>query len=356
MSLENILILGGTGAMGCHLVDILTDRGITVHVTSRKICPNRPFVTYVQGNAHDWEFIQTLLYDRHWNVIVDFMVYTTAEFERRVKTMLSATEQYIYLSSARVYADTRGPITEKSPRLLDVSMDAEYLKTDEYALSKARQEDVLRQSEKRNWTIIRPYITYSESRLQLGVLEKESWLYRALHGRSIVFSDDISVHTTTLTYGFDVANGIASIIGNKQALGETFHITTEKSLCWDEILQIYEEVLMKHLGRRPGVIFTKKSSNLSFGKYQVVYDRMYDRTFDTTHIKKFIDTSSFLNPNEGLRRCLSVFLQNPKFDSIDWRAEACRDRISGEWASMCEIPTLKQKIKYLLYRAFGLIN
>ena len=59
--------------------------------------------------------------------------------------------------------------------------DEEYLKTDEYALSKARQEDILHRSGKNNWTVIRPYITYSEIRLQLGVLEKELWLYRFVH-------------------------------------------------------------------------------------------------------------------------------------------------------------------------------
>ena len=72
-------------------------------------------------------------------------------------------------------------------RLLDVSHDSIYLKTDEYALAKARQEDILRKSGKNNWTIIRPYITYSESRLQLGVLEKEAWLYRALKGFQEMF-------------------------------------------------------------------------------------------------------------------------------------------------------------------------
>ena len=85
------------------------------------------------------------------------------------------------------YANENGRITEKSKRLLDVCTDEEYLKTDEYALTKVRQENILLSSGKKNWTIIRPYITYNVERLQLGVYEKENWLYRALHGRSIVF-------------------------------------------------------------------------------------------------------------------------------------------------------------------------
>lgn len=52
--------------------------------------------------------------------------------------------------------------------------DEDYIKTDEYALQKARQENILLGSKYKNWTIIRPYITYNKERLQLGVLEKKS--------------------------------------------------------------------------------------------------------------------------------------------------------------------------------------
>ena len=41
------------------------------------------------------------------------------------------------------------------------------------ALQKAREENLLLKSDSRNWTIIRPYITYYDERLQLGVFEKK---------------------------------------------------------------------------------------------------------------------------------------------------------------------------------------
>ena len=140
----NILVLGGTGAMGVHLVELLSQRGDAVFVTSRRERPSRKNVTYVQGDAHNNDFLQTLLNSRRWDAIVDFMVYRTEEFRHRMPQLLAATAQYVFLSSSRVYADSAGPITEDSPRLLDVSADAAYLKTDEYALAKARQENALR--------------------------------------------------------------------------------------------------------------------------------------------------------------------------------------------------------------------
>ena len=141
----NILVLGGTGAMGVHLVELLSQRGDAVWVTSRRERPSRKNVTYVRGDAHDNDFLQTLLVGRRWDAIVDFMVYRTGEFRHRMPQLLAATAQYVFLSSSRVYADSAEPITEDSPRLLDVSTDATYLKTDEYALAKARQENALRE-------------------------------------------------------------------------------------------------------------------------------------------------------------------------------------------------------------------
>lgn len=237
----NILILGGTGAMGSHLAPLLC-RENEVTVTSRSKRESSE-VRYIQGDAHDGAFLQALLAERHWDCIVDFMHYGTAEFAARVDLLLSAAGQYIFLSSARVYADCAAPITEDSPRLLDVCTDAEYLATDEYALAKARCEDILRGKVARNWTIVRPSITYSETRLQLGASEKEDWLYKALHGKPIIFSDDLAHKVTTMTYAGDVARGIATLVGNEKAFGEAFHITGSDHREWCEVLDIYRDVL-----------------------------------------------------------------------------------------------------------------
>lgn len=100
-----------------------------------------PLISFAVGNAHDQVFLDCLL-DSKWDAIVDFMVWSTAEFSERYKKLLSAAEQYVFTSSYRVYADS-SVITEESPRLLDAVDDDEYLATDEYALSKARCENLL---------------------------------------------------------------------------------------------------------------------------------------------------------------------------------------------------------------------
>lgn len=212
----NILVLGGTGAMGVPLVELLSQRGDNVYVTTRSQKKNHENVTYICGNAKEQAFFEKLM-TKNYDAIVDFMVYGTEELHQRLKCLLERTTQYVFFSSSRCYAESNTPITEKSSRLVDVCKDPEYLSIDEYGLAKGKEENLLFDSGKKNWTIIRPYITYNTYRLQLGVYEKEDWLRRALEGRTIVFPEDIASKRTSLTYGPDVAGAVVDLVGNEKA-------------------------------------------------------------------------------------------------------------------------------------------
>lgn len=348
----DILVLGGTGAMGIPLVEKLALQDNIIYVTSRSKRNSTKNIKYIQGNATQKAFIEQVLEMKQWDAIVDFMVHSEENLKSLLPKFLSNTHQYIFISSARVYAQSDAPISEKTPRLLNVSTDMEYLKTNEYALAKAREEDLLLNSGKKNFTIIRPSITYNTERLQLGVLEKENWLYRALKGRSIVFSEDINNKLTAMTFGQDVSIGITSIIGQQKALGETFHITYPVSLPWSEILSIYLNVLRKHLGKEIPIVMTEKSTNLRFQwrKYQVIYCRYFNRTFDNSKIAQFCDLSNFTSPKKGLIDCLENFLKNPKFENIQWDIEALNDKEAKEYTPLSEIPSLSNKLTYIYYR------
>lgn len=347
----NILVLGGTGAIGTPLVQLLSkDNKVTV--TSRSAKQPLGNINYVRGNAKDLEFIASII-NQNYDVIVDFMVYSTEQFKERLNLFLDNCKQYLYFSSSRVYANSGGqPIVENSSRLLDVCTDDEYLKTDEYALAKARQENLLRESGKTNWTIIRPYITYNSHRLQLGVYEKENWLFRTLKGRTIVLPEDIANSKTTLTYGLDVAKAIERLVGNEKAYGETFHITTSESKTWKEILQIYVNIIEKYTGIRPKIKYVANSKHLHtiLNKYQIIYDRLYDREFDNSKIINVADYSDYMKLEDGLSLCISEFLKEPKFLGINWRFEAWADNMSGDKTKLKDINGFKNKLKYVLFK------
>lgn len=347
-----ILILGGTGAMGIHLTELLANTDFDVTITTRSFRVSKyKNIHYVQGGAVDIDFISSLL-NESWDSIIDFMSYATEQFASRFEMFLNSTKQYIFLSSSRVYADCKGALTENSPRLLDKCNDAEYLKTDEYALAKARQEDLLFKSGKKNWTIIRPYVTYAENRLQLGVLEKEHWLYRALEGKTIVFSNDINCKLTTFTYGLDVAKGIVAIIGKDGAFGEAFHITSNQTIRWSDAFTIYLDVLEQYIGKKTKVLMIGRNElvKLGYSKYQIDYDRMYNRVFDNSKIAQYVNINDFTTIEIGLKKCLSALIEEPKFRLIGWGAEARKDKITKERTSLVKIKGLRNKFAYIICR------
>ena len=197
-----VLVLGGTGAMGVYLVDELLHMGREVVVTTRSKheADKREGLTYLVGNAREEDFLTQALMGAHFDAVVDFMARPAAEFARYRMLLLSSTDQYIFLSSYRVYADSPY-ITEESPRLLDVCEEKDYLATNEYALDKARCEDMLRESGETNWTIVRPSVTFSRARFQLGTLEAEDWLWRWQQGLEVPLSPEMLDKQATLTWG-----------------------------------------------------------------------------------------------------------------------------------------------------------
>lgn len=369
----NVLLLGGTGPMGMHLSELLSTQN-DVFVTSRKPHKNKGNISFVQGNAKMKDFLSSVLSMRTWDCIVDFMAYTTCEFEERVELLLNSTKQYIFLSSARVYDNNNETITEDSSRLLDTSTDTAYLKTDEYALYKAREENILLNSTNKNYTIIRPYITYAENRFPMGVWEKETWLRRCLQKKDIVFPKTFLDKVTTLTYGRDVAKYISIIIGNQGTVGQIYNIVSNKSSCWSEILSYYLSHIESITGYRPKVTLVDSyvvclqdmlklwfSDIVSLGlahsarkirnkKYQLIYDREFNRKFDNKKLEKLDTNLNFISYEDILGDCLVTFTKNPSYQYRNWQWEAVQDRLTGQKNSLSEIGSLKDKIRYLLIR------
>lgn len=352
---RSVLVFGGTGVMGTDLIRILTSKGFSVTVTSRYKRKNDNInVHYIKGNAKDDGFLSEVL-KHSWDCIIDFMSYSTDEFRMRVDSLLAATGQYIFISSARVYAESKNPLTEDSPRLCDSCDDLEYLKTDEYGLAKARQEDLLiLKSTRKNYTIVRPSLTYNSNRLQFAISEKEEWLYRAINGRSIIFPSDMMDIKTTMAYGYDVAVAIAELVGNLNALGQAVHITGREVNTWKSILDIYQNTFRTITGSIATVFMADDSMKIAtaLGRtYQIKYARRINRTFDCRKLDSIVGELSFTNAEEGLKKSLEGFFsEGQRFGAINGKAHAYFDLISKEYTPVSAFSTKKEKFKYLVGR------
>ena len=355
--MKRVLLMGGTGAMGCYLVDILSRQGEwDVWVTSRsERLSEQPNVHYHHGNARDQHFIEHILREKY-DAIVDFMNYDYEEFVHRNRLLLAATSHYIWFSSCRVYADSATPLTECSARLLETSADTQFLKTNRYALRKARQENILQNSGYNNYTIIRPYITYGTNRLQLGIYEKEQWLWRVLKGKALVINKDILHKTTAMSHGYDVATAISKIVGNPNAHKQIFQIATSETMRWVEILGIYSEALEQHTGKKPRIYTAdtmKPIDELYEGGYNTIYDRVYDRSFDSSYINKALGIEvMYTSMKTGIRRCIQEFLnQELPTLAINPQFEAYQDILTGDFLTEDDFDSSLQYQEYLRYKA-----
>lgn len=327
--MPHVLLLGGSGAIGRHLQLACLNRGWNVTVTTRSdrtALTTGTGLTYVKGNALEKGFVSELLETMWFDAIVDFMVYSSSEFRNRVGELLEHTEHYVFLSSCRVFADTAGaPITERTPRLLDVSKDADYLASDEYALAKARQEDILREQPRGNWTIVRPSITYAKDRIQFGCLEAASFLPRTVESLPVAIPELMLERRTTMTWAGDTAEMIAALLHNSSALATDFNVTTNESRSWKEIGEIYQDIL----DLRPLPVSLSAYLSLGINRYQVIYDRMLDRVCDNTKIRETagFDAAALTAPEDGLRQSLAgTTIGAAKLSRLQGRMDALAGR------------------------------
>lgn len=301
--MKTILVLGGTGAMGRYLVPELLNMGYRVDVVSLdNMSSDNSMLNYIKGNTKEGDFLKQIL-KNGYDGIVDFMTYGTEEFKNVYKLFLDNTNHYIFLSSCRVFADAP-PITEKSPRLLDVSDDKEFLSTEDYALYKAKEENILIDSDYSNWTIVRPATTYSTGRFQLVTLEAPTLMYRMLYGKTVILPEKAMKRQATLSWGGDVGKMIAKLLFNDKAYRESFNTATGEHHSWEEIAEIYNSICpFKYI-----TVSTEDYLNIiapgeSWAKYQLIYARMFERITDNSKILNLtgLKQSDLMPLRDGLR-------------------------------------------------------
>ena len=308
MNDRKVLVLGGTGAMGVYLVPELASLGYDVHVVSLDdVASDHARISHVKADAKNMDYLRELLKES-FDVIVDFMLYSTEQFRERHDLLLRSTDHYIFLSSYRVYDGGETPITEDTPRLLDVSDNKEFLSTDDYSLTKARQEDLVQRSGFGNWTIVRPAITYSKSRFQLVTLEAPIVVARALQGLPIVLPQEALSVQATMSWAGDVAKLMSRLILNSSAYRERFTLATAEHHTWGEIAEYYKETIgLQYVGADTDD-YVEIMGGSSGARYQLAYDRLFERIVDNAKVLRVtgLKQADFMPLRCGLERELSA--------------------------------------------------
>lgn len=340
---NRVLVLGGTGALGSYLVPELLRLGHRVDVVSLdRVSSNNPDLSFETADAKNLDFLRRVL-SKDYDAVVDFMGYSTAEFAQRCALFLHNTRQYMFLSSYRVYAGVDAPIREDTPRLLDVSTDAEFLASDDYALEKARQEDLLQASGQTNWTILRPAITFSSRKFQLTTMEANSFVCRALDGKTVVLPEIAMEKQATLNWSGDTGKMMARLVLNPAALGQCYTVSTAEHHTWREFAEYYRELLgMKYITADTESFLEIFDQGSLFGRWRLMYDRAFHRVVDNRKILR--DTGlrqeDLMPVKNALRMELSGLpkddrwcrtdIANLRYEAINARMDAYLSKIEQE--------------------------
>ena len=287
--MEKILVSGATGAMGQYLVPELVRREYQVTgITLDDAVSTSPALRYVKLDAYDSAAMRQFLQQEKFDAIVDFMIYNTAQIPTFLPLMLDSTAHYIYLSSYRVYSSNELPIRETSPQYLDCAENIPFRHSDDYSIYKARGERVVRALGRKNWSIIRPAITYSLHRYQLVTLEMVNTVARARAGKKTVLPLQAKDVPATMTWAGDVAKMIAALLFNENALEQDYSVCTAEHHTWGEIAEYYREICGLE------TVWIDKDEYLEIvspdpfhrhhARWQLEFDRLVPRIMDNTKI------------------------------------------------------------------------
>ena len=350
-----ILIIGGGGVMGRPLVRLLSqNKENKVYVVTRSGIKDGLNICNLQGNALDCVFMGKVL-SRHYDAIIDFMVYKPGQLLSTIGLLLSNTEHYISLSSAAVYADSDNGLKETDLRFWNLNVSEN--EKEQYHIYKAIDEDIILDAGFNNYTIIRPHVTVNTNHLPFFIWTEQFWLYRALMGNTIIAPVDMMDKKTCITYGDDMAQAINLLINNAKAKGEIFNIASDNIITRQQLLNMYMDIFKKITGKELKVKFVSSKTIMKCFPHQkdrFEKDRRLNRTLDTSKFHSIIDDKFiFSNTYDILEKSMRETIYNLKNLKIDdaYYFAFC-DRLTGEKTSLKYFGGRKKRIKYMLIRYF----
>jgi len=276
-----VLFIGGTGIISSACVALGLEQGLEVSLLCRGKT-DRPVpqgATLLRGNIRDPESVRRVLGDRCFDAVVDWVAFTPDHVQLDIELFRGRVAQYVFISSASVYQTPPGRLPVSESAMTDNPVW-------DYSRQKiACEERVVRAYREEGFpvTIVRPSHTYDER--TLPVHGRWTVIDRMRRGRPVVVHGDGS-SLWVLTHHRDFAKGFVPLLGNAAAVGETFHITSDELLTWN---QIYT-VLGRAAGVEPKLVHVPSTviaaADSEWGD-SLLGDKTHSMIFDNAKIRRF---------------------------------------------------------------------
>ena len=309
-----VLFIGGTGFISTAVSRLAVAEGIELYLLNRGLRSEPPPGTHgLTADINHPEEVRAALRDLRFDVVVNWIAYTPEDIERDLSLFKGRVGQYIFISSAAAYQKPPAHfvITEETP-LVNPFWD--------YARGKiACEERLLKAHAEEGFpaTIVRPSHTY-EANFPVAVGGGGTYTLadRMKRGRPIIVHGD-GTSLWTLTHAEDFARGFLGLLGNSEALGEAFHITSDEVLTWEQIYRTIAEALdvEANVVHVPSDFIARVVPRLAGTLHG---DKKWSAVFDNGKIRKFVPGFCAAVPfREGIRRTLAWFAEDERRRRVD---------------------------------------
>jgi nucleoside-diphosphate-sugar epimerase len=321
-----VLFIGGTGIISSACSALALERGIELWMLNRGQSP-RPVpdgAHVLRGDIRDPQSTRRALGDASFDVVVDWIAFTLPHIEADLAVFRGRTDQYIFISSASAYQTppARQPVTEST-----VLHNPHW----QYSRDKIACEDRLIRAYREDGfpaTIVRPSHTYDATLLptQGGYTEVD----RMRRGKQVVVHGD-GTSLWVLTHHRDFAKGFVGLLGHPAAVGDTFHITSDELLTWNQI----HEILARAAGAEARLVHVPSEVINAFDPgwgAGLLGDKAHSMVFDNTKIRRLVpDFAATIPFAQGAQEIIAYYDADPARRVVDEAFDRQMDEIIAHW-------------------------
>ena len=325
----NALFIGGTGTISSAVSSLALERGWELYLLNRGNRQLPEGARQILADIRDEADVREKVGGMRFDVVADFIAFTPDQVERDFKLFSGLAGQYVFISSASAYQKPlSSPIITESTPVHNPFW--------QYSRDKIACEDLLTglyRIEGFPVTIVRPSHTYGERSVPVALHGgKGSYqvLDRMKKGKKVIVPGD-GTSLWTLTSSADFAKAFLGLMGNTHAIGQTYHITSDELLSWNQVHEIIASALgvEANLVHIPSDVLGALNLDWVGG---LTGDKANSVIFDNAKIKRavpgFTATTRF---DQGIRETVRYVESHPECQTLDPEFDDWCDRVIEAW-------------------------
>jgi nucleoside-diphosphate-sugar epimerase len=348
-----LLLVGGTGVLSTAITQEALRKNMEVYMINRghrmNLIPQK--VHLLKADVRDKKTIVSLLDGLYFDAMIDFICYSEKDLEYSFNLFKNRTDQYVFISSCAVYSGGDGCVcTEDSPKVIPIW---------EYSVNKNKCEELLikfANISKTNYTIIRPAVTYGDTRIPYGITLPYGYHWtiveRILNGKPIIIWND-GKNRSNMLHVDDFAVGFVGLFGNRRAYNEAFNIAGDEAPSWQDVLDTLSSILGTKVEtfNIPNDYYAKE---IPSRKGEILGDRSSNAIASSQKIKSVVrEFKQTITLKDGMIRTLDYYRNHNYIYGIDYAFDADTDRIIAKYAKENHISTKGLNLHFIDYLKKG---